>query len=50
MSSAKHHGENCCEMMAVPVRVPSRTRAREPSCAGNSGVLVHILRVLWSRE
>lgn len=48
MSSAKHDGESCCEMVAVPV--PSRTRAGEPSTAGNRGVLVHILRVLRSRE
>lgn len=44
VSSAKHHGERCCEMVAVPV--PGRTGAGEPSCAGNSGVSVHILRVL----
>lgn len=50
MSSAKHHGESCCEMVAMPVPVPSRTRTGERSRAGNSGVLVHILRVLRSRE
>lgn len=37
-------------MVAVPVPVPSRARAGELSHAGNSGVLVRILRVLPSRE
>lgn len=37
-------------MVAVPLPVPSRARAGELSHAGDSGVLVHILRVLQSRE
>lgn len=37
-------------MVALPVPVPSRARAGELSHAGNSSVLVHILRVLQSRE
>ena len=50
MSSAKRRRESCCEKVAVPVPVPSRTKAGDPSRAGSHGFLVHILRVLRSRE